>query len=197
MPRLYMRVYCRGNAYVALTGWAGLKPLPRPLPTGEGSSAKGKNFSITQKGISSTGGTPPLLVERACPDVSGGRGERFCPRSGEVPPRSTYPRRFYLRKEKNRAEARFFFRPIIYRGNCRGMACVARTGWAGGSGDPCGRPPVMRDCSCGIMNAGGRGSPLRMCPQWMGCRGVACNAPTVLICVICGQTENRSQQNNL
>jgi hypothetical protein len=51
-----------------------VKPLPRPLPTREGSSAKRKDFAIPQKGISSRSGTPPLPVERACPDVSGGLG---------------------------------------------------------------------------------------------------------------------------
>jgi hypothetical protein len=53
------------------------KPFPMPLSTGEGSSAKGMNFAIPQKGMSSTGGTPPLLWRELVPMYREGWGERF------------------------------------------------------------------------------------------------------------------------
>jgi hypothetical protein len=55
------------------------KPLPRPLPTGEGSSAKG-NFLLFRKATSAAEAVlPSLLMERACPDVSGGLGGEVLP----------------------------------------------------------------------------------------------------------------------
>jgi hypothetical protein len=70
----------QGSPLHALPEWdgAGLKPLPRPLPTGEGSSAKGKFFANPHGGNSSRGGTPPLLWREPVPMYREGWGERFC-----------------------------------------------------------------------------------------------------------------------